>query len=234
MKLVTIKEAASLKNRSTSAIHAAIKRGAIVKYDDNQIDIDDSKNVPYFANINSSYLTQNKHASENNVQVQTDIDFNEYLDYCEECKEENEKPDAFNIWRHGKNIDAKVFGTLSEGFDVQELGIEKVRMDIDHKASQKLQKDIANAEKLGAIVDIVMLRKKFGAFYEVILNEFLTTPQSIASPLWNKAKESENPELTIIEVLQERFTEIIQRSKLAAKEIRPEECAIQYKLMRDE
>lgn len=232
MRLLSPKEAAALKNVSVASIYAAIKYGTIVKYDENSIDVDDPKNVVYFATPKGRHLLDNKYADVNSNEVNGRSDFEDFLDYCDECKEDGEKPESFEIWKQGRKQEKKILESINE-YDVKKLGIDKIKMDMEYKASQKLQKDLANAEKLGAIIDIHTLEKKFGALRDVLSNELIPMPRNIVEILWSEAQESEDPELTIVTILEDRISEILKRIIQIIQDIEPEDGSIEYTLYKN-
>ena len=232
MNAVTIAIAAARKNVSTSAIQAAIRRKNIVQNIDGTIDLEDPRNVAYFSTPKQRHIARTKHADYNRNRVLRDNSFDAYSDYCEECKDEGVKPEPFGIWESSEAFYNKL--NTSNIVDASELSIRKIHKDIQYRETQILKNDIANGLRMGAIVDLQTLQTKFGAFRDLLLNELLTLPDSVAEVLWQKAKESEDPVLSISQTLQDHLTHIIQRAKEAAISIIPSEVSIRYVLEDDE
>ena len=77
------------------------------------------------------------------------------------------------------------------------------------------------AERLKILVDDKTLRRKFGIFYDHILNDLIYMPDSIAEILVNAVKTADDPVNEVTNILKKTLKVIIRKGKRAARKVRP-------------
>jgi hypothetical protein len=87
------------------------------------------------------------------------------------------------------------------------------------------------AERLNIMMDDKTLRRKFGIFYDHILNDLIYLPDSISDILANEARSAD----TIVEavnvvtkLLKRSLKSVIKKGKRAAKQVRPPKKGRKY------
>ena len=119
-----------------------------------------------------------------------------------------------------------VTDSSKQEFDPQEKVIQDTRLK---RISADL-KSLEYAKRMGVLVDIETLNVIFGRFYDCIMNDFLTLPESVADLLKMIAVSSDNPEKEIARELKDRIRVILDNAKEAASDMLPNEKTVRYVL----
>jgi hypothetical protein len=77
-------------------------------------------------------------------------------------------------------------------------------------------------EKLKLLIDENSLTKKFGKFFDFIINQLIYMPEEASDMLWNKAKSAHDPVKALEEELKDRIRDIVDKAKRAAANVIPE------------
>lgn len=112
---------------------------------------------------------------------------------------------------------------VSDLKDVIKTGIDqKLQEDIRLKKITADLKSLDYMNKLDVLIDSDTLLKIFSPFYDFLLTELIHMPEEIADMLWMQAKDSDDPEKKIADLLKDRIEQIVKRAKDVAEGILPE------------
>lgn len=112
--------------------------------------------------------------------------------------------------------------------EVWDLDDQKKKQETRYKRIQADKAALDYAERLDLMVDDKTLRRKFGIFFDHILNDLVALPDSIADILVNVMESSDDPTMAVADILKQSIKDIIKKGKRAARKVKPPKSGRKY------
>jgi hypothetical protein len=235
---VNLSQFAKICEVSRQTIATNVKRG-LIERTKRGIDLDSETNQYYRAQAllkKRNILTRKKVSSkkrgrppktekQKNQEKKEKEKKKKNLDRLEKIKKENQK-EVEKYREYADDVAAESINSVVVDAETQrkyeDTRLKKIKAD---------REVLKYAAEIGAMIDIETLKQKIGAFKNFLLTELIYMPEDISDLLWMSARDSEDPERTIREMLSQRIEKIIEEAKKSSAQIVSLNKAAQYVML---